>query len=82
MKRTAAAIAKKSKQNKKKLKKVKLKDKEESGSENEDYSSMLASCFLAPIKNTIKRDFIPNKTIVMVTNLHNVKENCGIDSDA
>jgi hypothetical protein len=43
---------------------------------------MLASCFLAPIKNTIKRDFIPNKTIVMVTDLHSVNENCGIDSDA
>jgi hypothetical protein len=79
MKRTAAAIAKKSKQAKKK---AKANDKEQSESDNEDCSSMLASCFLAPIKNTIKRDFVPNGVIVMASDLHNVNDNCRIDSDA
>jgi hypothetical protein len=79
MKKTATAIAKKSKQAKKK---AKANEKEQSESDNEDYSSMLASCFLAPIRNTIKRDFVPNGAIVMATDLHKVTENCGIDSDA
>jgi hypothetical protein len=82
MKRTAVAIAKKSKQNKKKLKGEKKKAKEDSESDNEEYSSMLASCFLAPIANTIKRDYRPSGEIVMASNLHDVKSNCGIDSDA
>ncbi len=44
---------------------------------------MLASCFLAPIRNTIKRDFVSTKSdVVMVADLHSVEKNCGIDSDA
>ena len=84
MKRTAAAIAKKSKKDKKK---VKLSKKKE-GSDNDDdddvdYSTMLASCLMAPISNTIRRDFKPKGgMIVMTTNLHDVNKNCGIDSDA
>ena len=80
MKRTASAIAKK---NKKARKKVKIaEEKEESNSGDEDYSSMLASCFLAPVKNSIKRDFMPKNAVVMAMDLHSVHQNCGIDSDA
>jgi hypothetical protein len=53
MKRAAAAIAKKNKQ---KEKKPKLKEKKAESEDDEDFSSMLASCFLAPVRNTIKRD--------------------------
>ena len=79
MKRTAAAIAKKNKQ---KEKKPKLKEKKGESEDDEDYSSMLASCFLAPVRNTIKRDLVVGGSIVMAANLHSVYENCGIDSDA
>ncbi len=81
MKRTASAIAKKNKQSKKKAKTTKEK-KEESDDDESDFSSMLASCLLAPIKNTIKRDFMPKGNVVMAGNLHSVHKNCGIDSDA
>jgi hypothetical protein len=44
---------------------------------------MMASVFLAPIKNTIKRDFISKKcNAVMLSDRHSVDKNCGIDSDA
>ncbi len=43
---------------------------------------MVASCFLAPIWNTILRTPSSCGPIVFATNLHNVKENCDIDSDA
>ena len=43
---------------------------------------MLASCLLAPVRNTIKRDFITKGSVVMAVNLHSVDKNCGIDSDA
>jgi hypothetical protein len=43
---------------------------------------MVASCFLAPVFNTIPRTPFSCGPIVFATNLHNVKENCGIDSDA
>jgi hypothetical protein len=79
MKRTAAAIAKKNKQ---KEKKPKLKEKKGESEDDEDFSSMLASCFLAPVRNTIKRDLVVSGSIVMAANLHSVEKNCGIDSDA
>ena len=79
MKRTASAIAKKNKKDKKKLKGAKEKDEAD---DDEDYSSMLASCLLAPVRNTIKRDFITKGSVVMAVNLHSVDKNCGIDSDA
>ena len=38
---------------------------------------------MAPISNTIRRDFKPKGGIrVMASNLHDVDRNCGIDSDA
>ena len=49
---------------------------------DEDYSSLLASCFLAPVKSAIKRDFVPKNAVVMAMDLHSVHQNCGIDSDA
>jgi hypothetical protein len=79
MKRTAAAIAKK---NKKKEKKPKIKEKKGESEDDEDYSAMLASCFLAPVRNTIKRDLVVSGSIVMATDLHSVHKNCGIDFDA
>jgi hypothetical protein len=79
MKRTAAAIAKKYNQ---KEKKTKVKEKNGDSDDDKDFSSMLASCFLAPVKNKIKRDFMPREGIVMATDLHSVHKNCGIDSDA
>jgi hypothetical protein len=79
MKRTAAAIAKKNKQ---KEKKPKIKEKKGESEDDEDFSSMLASCFLAPVRNTIKRDLVVSGSIVMAANLHSVEKNCGIDSDA
>ena len=50
--------------------------------DEDDYSALLASCFLAPIQNRIRRDFKPGKSVLMATNLHSVDKNCGIDSDA
>ncbi len=38
---------------------------------------------LAPIRNTIRRDYKSSKSdTIMVANLHSVEKNCGIDSDA
>ena len=82
MKRTASAIAKKNKKAKKDVKEKKEKEKQEAENDDEDFSTMLAACFLAPIKNTIKRDFKPSRLVMMATNLHSVHDNCGIDSDA
>ncbi len=79
MKRTASAIAKKNKQNKKKAK-VEVGKKE--SDDEEDFSSILAACFFALIKNTIRRDFTPMNGIVLAADLHSVHKNCGIDSDA
>ncbi len=83
MKKTASAIAKKNKQNKKKVKFAKVKDKEDSDEDESDYSALLTSCFLAPVRNTIRRDFVFSKiNTIMVADLHSVEKNCGIDSDA
>ena len=67
----------------------KLKDAKEKKSVNasddesgDDMAEMMASFFLAPITNTIPRNQIVSKTTVMATNLHNIKKNCGIDTDA
>jgi hypothetical protein len=57
------------------------KDEDDSGSDN-DLSAMVASCFLAPVFNTIPRAPSSCGPIVFATNLHNVEKNCGIDSDA
>ena len=44
---------------------------------------MMASILLAPIKNTIRRDFNSSKSnTIMLSDLHSVDKNCGIDSDA
>jgi hypothetical protein len=80
MKRTASAIAKKNKKARKKLKAS--KDKDDSENESEDFSAMLASCLLAPIRNSIRRDLRTKDLVVMAANLHSVHKNCGIDSDA
>jgi hypothetical protein len=38
---------------------------------------------LAPIENTIRREFMSSKSnIIMLSDLHSVDKNCGIDSDA
>jgi hypothetical protein len=79
MKRTASAIAKKNKQSKKK---AKVEGGKKESDDDEDFSSILAACFLAPVKNLIKRDFTTKNGIVLATDLHSVHKNCGIDSDA
>ena len=80
IKKTAKHIAKKAKTRKAKV--TKSKEDEASG-DDEDYASMLAACMLAPIRNTIKRDYkITESNTVMVADLHSVEKNCGIDSDA
>ena len=48
----------------------------------DDVAEMLASFFLAPIVNTIPRNQIVKGGTIMVTNLHSVDKNCGIDTDA
>jgi hypothetical protein len=80
IKKTAKHIAKKAKVQKAKAK----KSKEDEGSgEDSDYASMLAACMLAPIKNTIRRDYKASRNdTVTVADLHSVEKNCGIDSDA
>jgi hypothetical protein len=80
MKQTAVLIAKKNKAKKQKKQKA---EKDDSYSESVDYGAMIASVFLAPIKNTIPRDYVADdKAVVMASNLHNVDSNCGIDTDA
>jgi hypothetical protein len=80
IKQTATLISKKSKAKKQKKQKD---DKDDSDNESVDYGTMLASVFLAPIRNTIPRELvIGGDTIIMASNLHSVKKNCGIDSDA
>jgi hypothetical protein len=79
VKKTAALISKK---NKKKGEK-KMTIAEDSDNESVDYAAIMASICLAPIKNTIPREIVTkNGTIVMAVNLHDVNNNCGIDSDA
>jgi len=57
------------------------KDGDDSGSDD-DLAAMVARCFLAPVFNTIPRTPSGCGPIVFATNLHNVENNCGIDSDA
>ncbi len=73
IRQTAKHIAKKNKTGKSKPAKVKVKESsdDESGS---DYAEMMASVFLAPNKNTIKRDFVSKKcNAVMISDLHSVE---------
>jgi hypothetical protein len=85
MKRTATAIAKKSKKLDKKRGKhnPKKEESDDDTDDDRDCSTMLAACLMTPISNTIRRDFKPKGGIsVMASNLHDVNKNCGIDSDA
>ena len=80
MKKTAVLIAKKSKSKKQKKQKD---EKDDSDNESIDYGTMLASVFLAPIRNTIPRELVvEGDAVIMVSSLHNVEKNCGIDTDA
>ncbi len=82
IRQTAKHIAKKNKTTKGKPAKGKAKESSDDES-GPDYAEVMASCFLAPIKNTIKRDFVSKKcNAVMLSDLHSVEKNCGIDSDA
>jgi hypothetical protein len=54
-------LQEKNKQNKKK---AKVEGGKKESDDDEDFSSILAACFLAPIKNTIRRDFTPRDGIV------------------
>ena len=81
MKKTAAAIAKKNK-NFKKASEKESKTKEKEAESSSDYAAIMASILLAPIRNTIPRELVPNSTCVMAAKLHSVEKNCGIDSDA
>jgi hypothetical protein len=84
IKKTAKHISKKVKAQKKTGKRQEKNSKvDDDSGDDEDYASMLASCMLAPIRNTIKRDFMTKGSdTIMVANLHSVEKNCGIDSDA
>ena len=83
VKKTAVLISKRNKKDNKKNNKKVTVEEHESDNESVDYSALLASVFLAPIRNSIPREMIMDKrAMVMSTNLHNVDKNCGIDSDA
>jgi hypothetical protein len=70
MKKTAVLIAKKSKSKKQKKQKD---EKDDSDNESIDYGTMLASVFLAPIRNTIPRELVvEGDAVIMVSSLHNV----------
>ncbi len=82
VKNTAKHIAKKGKTNNGKPAKGKVKETSDDESTSE-YAEMMASIMLAPIKNTIRRDFTSSKNnTIMISDLHSVKKNCGIDFDA
>jgi hypothetical protein len=82
IKKTAKHIAKKNKGSKGKPVKGKAKESSDDESASE-YAEMMASILLAPIKNTIRREFTSSKSnTIMLSDLHSVNKNCGIDSDA
>ena len=58
------------------------KDKDKSSDDESDFAAALAPFFLAPCTNKIPRHPMKSKNIVMSTNLHDVDNSCGIDSDA
>ena len=58
------------------------KDKDRSSDDKSDFAAALAPFFLAPCTNKIPRHPLRSKNIVMSTNLHDVDNSCGIDSDA
>ncbi len=85
----AKAVDKKMKDSVKKfkeLKKAKSKKKsdgdDDSDADSDGFAELMASCFLAPMANTIPRFQMEKEATVMATNLHNVLKNCGIDTDA
>jgi hypothetical protein len=86
IKRTATHIAKQSKQqNKKQRQKKRRNGSESEDSDDEgypDYAGLMARCWMSPILNTIPRTLHVSKPIVLAASLHNVKKNCGIDTDA
>jgi hypothetical protein len=80
IKQTAALISKKGKTKKQKKQKA---DNDDSDNESVDYGAMIASVFLAPIRNTIPRELVIGEdAFIMASSLHSVEKNCGIDSDA
>ena len=82
-KKCTSKIAKEIKEKNKKLKGNRSR-KDESGSESDEdnFSNMMARMFVCPVLNTIPRDPVKPKTLVLSSNLHNVDKNCGIDTDA
>ena len=71
------------KQKKAEQQKKQKADKDCSDSESVDYGAMIASVLLAPVRNTITREYVVDEeAIVMASSLHSVDRNCGIDSDA
>jgi hypothetical protein len=77
IRKTAAHIHKKNKAAKESSSK-----KAESEIDSDDYAAILASCMLAPVKNTIPRNRSTNGNIIMASSLHDVETTCGIDTDA
>jgi hypothetical protein len=48
-----------------------------------DYAGLMARCWVSPIMNTVLRTPQLSKPIVLAaSSLHDIKNNCGIDTDA
>jgi hypothetical protein len=86
IKRTATHIAKQSKQQNKKQRQHKGKNESEGEDGDDegcpDYAGLMPRCWMSSVVNTIPRTLQISKPIVLASSLHNVKNNCGIDTDA
>jgi hypothetical protein len=86
IKRTATHIAKQGKQQNKKQRQHKGGDESECDDSDDEgypnYAGLMARCWMSPVLNTIPRTLQISKPIVLASSLHNVKRNCGIDTDA
>jgi hypothetical protein len=62
--------------------KAKKAKEEKSDEDDADFNAIMAPFLLAPCTRLLPRNPVGRKNVIMTTNLHNVDETCGIDSDA
>jgi hypothetical protein len=82
LKKQTTKLAKKIKEKKNKKSGRNKKDESSSESDEDSFANMMLKMWLCPVSNTIPRNPIKSKTLILTSNLHDVNANCGIDTDA
>jgi hypothetical protein len=82
LKKVTTKLASKMKEREKKKKRKAGKDDSSSDFDEDSFANMMMKIWLCPITNTIPRNPVNPKTLVLASNIHNVDQNCGIDTDA